>query len=104
VDLKYVNDCIKLAEDLGIRADVDDREEKLSRKIRDAEIEWINMIIVYGEKEKGSQKLSVRMRNQEMLELSVNEIKRIIEEHMKGFPYRKLSMPTLLSKNIVFHG
>jgi threonyl-tRNA synthetase len=101
---EHAEDCANLAGQLGIRADIDDREEKLSRRIRDAEVEWVNMIIVYGDREKSSDKLPVRMRNGEMLQLTVAEIKKIIDGHMKDFPMRSLAVPMTLSKNIVFHG
>ena len=46
-----------------IRADIDDREESVSRKIRDAEKEWTPIIVVVGEKESKSKIFTPRFRN-----------------------------------------
>ena len=44
------------------RVDIDDREETVPRKIRDAEKEWIPYIIVLGEREVGRDRFPVRDR------------------------------------------
>src|SRR5207245_4285327 len=56
----------------GIRADIDDREESVAKRIRSAEKEWIPYILVIGEREELDQtKLSVRIRSSgETVELS----------------------------------
>ena len=104
VSSAFVGDCTKLAGELGARADIDDREEKLTRKIRDAETEWVSMIVVYGEKEKKDGKLPVRMRDGKVISLSVDELRNMIKDEMKGYPFRRLAVPMLISKNVVFHG
>jgi threonyl-tRNA synthetase len=99
-----VKDCEKLAEKLPARVDIDDREEKVSRKIRDAEREWINFIIVYGEKEKKTGRLPVRVRSGEIKELSFQELQKEIKKKLESYPYEELTLPRLLSKRIVFRG
>jgi threonyl-tRNA synthetase len=101
---EFTEECVKIARDIGARADVDDREEKLSRKIRDAETEWVSMIVVYGGKERAEGKLPVRMRDGEPLSLTAAELKALVNREMKGYPQMRLAVPMLLSKNIVFHG
>ena len=66
----FVKICEKLIEDFNkkspfihIRADIDDREESVSRKIRDAEKEWTPIIVVVGEKESKSKTFSPRFRD-----------------------------------------
>src|SRR5437899_10950795 len=49
-------------EEAGIRADLDDRDDTLQSRIRDAELSWVPYIIVFGERELKSEKLSVRTR------------------------------------------
>ncbi len=67
VNDEYINPCLDLAARLtaatGCRADVDDRDMKIGKKIREAEKEWTPLIVVYGEKEADSGKLPVRFRN-----------------------------------------
>lgn len=95
---EYVEDCIKIAEEIKARVDVDDRDASVSKKIRDAEREWIPIIIVYGEKErKGIFKPRYRFECEEK-EIDIEGLKILVEEKMKGFPFRKLPLPILLSK------
>jgi threonyl-tRNA synthetase len=67
VGQEFVEDCLKIADGLDARVDVDDMDDKVGKKIRNAEMEWINMIIVVGEKEKSTGKLPVRMRSGEQV-------------------------------------
>ncbi len=46
--------------DSDIRASVDERNEKIGRKIRDAEISKVPFMLVIGEKEAGEGTVSVR--------------------------------------------
>ncbi|MAH42728.1 threonine--tRNA ligase [archaeon] len=104
----FIKDCEKIAKQLveaGIRADVDDRSDTVGKKIRDAEIDWIPFIVVYGEKEKSSGKLAVRFReNGQVKQLSGDELIKLIKQETKGYPFRKSTMNMLLSKRPVFVG
>lgn len=48
-----------------IRAEVDDRNEKVGRKIRDNELKRVPYLLIVGEKEEGNQKVSVRKQGGE---------------------------------------
>ncbi len=88
-----------------IRVDVDDRVESVGKKIRDAEIEWVPIIVVVGEKEKKAGKLAVRFRKTGKVEnMSVDKLINIIKEETKGKPFRPLTLPRLISKRPVFIG
>jgi threonyl-tRNA synthetase len=100
----FVADCEKMAEQLRARVDIDDRDEKVARKIRDAEREWIPYIVVYGEKERESGKLSVRLRSGEIKEYKIEELKEELEKKIESYPYEELLLPKLLSKRVVFRG
>ena len=104
ISQNFLKDCEKLADTLCARVDIDDRDEKVARKIRDAEKEWINMIIVFGAKEKESGKLPVRLRSGEINDYTPDELKKDIENRMKGYPFEGLTLPRLLSKRPVFRG
>jgi threonyl-tRNA synthetase len=101
---EFVEDCGAIANALPGRIDIDDRDEKVGRKIRDAEREWVNLIMVFGEKEKEKGKLPVRLRSGEIQEFGLKELKRELEIGNQGFPYEELPVPKLLSKRIVFRG
>ena len=89
----------------SIRADIDDRVESVGKKIRDAETEWTNLIVVMGEKEKASGKLAVRFRETgEVKQMSAEELAAFVKKETAGYPFRPLPLPLLISKRPVFHG
>ena len=82
-----------------IRVDVDDRNESIGKRIREAEKEWIRYILVIGEKEAGSQNLSIRDRQTgSVRELSFDEFISEISEQTNGKPTTGLNLPKYLSK------
>ncbi len=88
----------------GLRADVDDRDLSVSRKIRDAEKEWIPYIVVLGEKEKESGKLTVRIRGSGVKEMSRDDLVSMIKAHTAKYPTRRLPLPPMLSMRPKFRG
>ncbi|MCI7790209.1 MAG: threonine--tRNA ligase, partial [Lachnospiraceae bacterium] len=78
---KYVDYAKEIAQDLRedkIRVEVDDRDEKLGYKIREARMDKVPYMIIVGEKEKNNKSISVRQRDgepdkQEMGEMQLKE-------------------------------
>ncbi|MEM3395830.1 MAG: threonine--tRNA ligase [Thermoplasmata archaeon] len=101
---QFVEDCIKIARELGCRADVDDRDESVSKRIREAEREWVNIIAVYGEKEKAGGKLNLRMRSGESAEMTPEELKKYVREKTAGYPFIGLPLSLRLSRRPIFRG
>ncbi len=81
----------------GIRVDLDDRDMTVSRKIRDAEKEWIPYIVVVGEKEVREKTVTVRRRCGGIETLKVEELIEEIEKLIGKMPKKPLPLPTLLS-------
>ena len=63
----------------GLRVDVDERDETVGKRIRDAEIEKIPYVIVYGDKESDAS-LAVRKRGGEQSTLSLEALRAEISE------------------------
>lgn len=68
-----------------IRAEVDDRDEKLGYKIREARMDKVPYMIIIGEKEKHNKTISVRQRDaepdkQEMGEMQLDRFVGIVKE------------------------
>ena len=81
------------------RIDIDDRNESIGKRIREAEREWIPYILVIGAKESGSDTLSIRDRQTGNLhELSHEDFVNEIKSRMGGMPTAGLNLPLLLSK------
>jgi len=93
-----------MARKIDVRVDVDDRDGKIGKKIRDAEREWVNLIVVYGDKEAESRKLPVRFRNSNMREMSLKEIVEHIQGETDRYPNIGLPLNMMLSKRVKFRG
>ena len=82
-----------------IRVDIDDRNETIGKRIREAEKEWIRYILVIGEKEVNSEKLSVRDRQTgETRELFFQAFLDQIKNQTKNKPFSQLNLPMYLSQ------
>ncbi|MCF6361205.1 MAG: threonine--tRNA ligase [Cyclobacteriaceae bacterium] len=57
---EYANSVFEELKELDIRGFLDNRDEKIGRKIRDAEVKKIPFMIIVGEKEQADNKISVR--------------------------------------------
>ncbi|ADO45676.1 threonyl-tRNA synthetase [Hydrogenobacter thermophilus TK-6] len=69
----------------GLRVEVDDRDERLSAKIRDAEVQKIPYVIVIGDKEVSQGKISVRSKKEGNLgSMSVEEFIKHIKDKIKS--------------------
>ncbi len=88
-----------------IRADFDDRQERVQKKIRDAEKDWIPYIIVIGDKEIEAKKVPVRVRQDGKLhDMSLKELTSIIKSQVKGKPYRSVPLPMSVQSRPKFVG
>jgi len=85
---EYAKEVAQFLEISDIRALVDERNEKIGRKIRDAEVSKIPFMLIVGEKEMESGQLSVRrhgqgdqgaMSKEEFVKLIADEISQLID-------------------------
>lgn len=60
----YANDVFLTLQENDIRGYVDHRDEKIGRKIRDAEVAKVPMMIIVGEKEQAEGRVSVRRKGE----------------------------------------
>ncbi|MFH1420408.1 MAG: threonine--tRNA ligase [Candidatus Aenigmatarchaeota archaeon] len=101
----YCEKLLNQLETANMRIDIDDRTESVQKKVRDAEMEWIPLIVVVGEKEKMSNKLAVRFREtSQVKQMPADEIIKYVKERVVGKPFRPLTMPKLLTKRPIFVG
>jgi threonyl-tRNA synthetase len=110
---EFIKDCRKIIDKFGdlsknnfIRIDIDDRDESVGRKIRDAEKEWIPIIIVIGELERKTNSYKPRFRNSDIGEndksYKLGELNERIMNMSDGFPQQKLPLPIYISKRPKF--
>jgi len=96
--------ALEIARELGFRVDVDDRDETVGKKIRDAGREWIPYVAVMGDEELASGKLMVTVRadstpkTASKVLMSVDDLRKRISSETEGKPWRRLPLPVKLSE------
>jgi threonyl-tRNA synthetase len=99
----HLDYCLKITDELltsnRIRTDIDDRDESVAKRIRDAESEWIQYILVIGDNEIQNQNLTVRDRQQRgrQIRMTPEEFVKKISAQLQGKPYIPLNLPKNLS-------
>lgn len=97
--IPFCEKILKYLKGNSIRCDLDDREDTLSKKIREAETEWIHYILIIGEKEIESNSLSVRDRiKKENYTIAIDEFINLIKDQIKDKPFLPINLQELLSK------
>ena len=106
-EAKRLRDTIRSMSRNGARIDIDDRVEGISRKIRDAEKDWVPIILVIGEKEKASGQYQPRIRRAELLgphaqakdgtSYTLEQIVEISDDNMANKPFLEMTLSEYLS-------
>ena len=83
--LDYANKVAEELKDAGVRVEVDDRNERLQAKIRNAQMQKVSYMFIVGDREAEDKKVAVRKRNGEDLgskdlENFIKALKKEIEE------------------------
>jgi threonyl-tRNA synthetase len=94
---EYCFDLLKEIEEANIRVDIDDTNESLGKRIRNAEKEWIPYTIVIGEKEMEEKILAVNIRNEEKKNMKSKELIEEIKEKIKDRSFMILNMNKQIS-------
>lgn len=100
----YVDGAQALADRIPFRVDVDDRDAKVGKKIREAEKEWVPYTLVVGERELAGGDLTVRTRFGEQLTMTLAEFVERVSAETAGKPTRPANTPRLLSRRPIFVG
>lgn len=88
-----------------VRVDIDNRDETVGKKIREAEKEWVPYIIVVGEKEAAAESYQVRVRGEaKPVKYSAQELQSVIHQETADKPYRLVPMPIYLADRPQFVG
>lgn len=83
--LDYAKEIYEDLKELGVRVKLDDRNEKLSYKMRESQTKKINLSLILGDKEKDSSQISYRHHNNnETISLSKEEFYKFIKEKIES--------------------
>jgi len=106
VSERFSEKCMELSNKLNnlfIRTDLDDRELTVGKKIRDAEVNWIPLIVVIGGKEVENNILSVRIRKERKeLKMTLDQLIEFVEKSRKNKPKIFLPYPKEVSKQPIW--
>jgi threonyl-tRNA synthetase len=93
---EYAQEVYSELEEIDIRGIVDHRDEKIGRKIRDAEVKKIPFMLIVGEKEQEEGKVSIRKHGQgDLGSMTINEF---IELFKAELPTNKPVKPVITDK------
>ncbi|UCH71338.1 MAG: threonine--tRNA ligase [Candidatus Bathyarchaeota archaeon] len=105
---RFVENAEKIADEIGrhrIRVDLDDRPLTIQKKVREAETEWINYVLVIGQKEIESRTLPIRDRKERKIrKIRLQEFIGEVNKKTEGMPFKPLVLPRRLSERPRFFG
>jgi threonyl-tRNA synthetase len=100
--------AFEIAEDLGFRTDIDERDETVAKKIRDAGREWVPYVVVIGDEELASGHLTVTVRidstpkSAARSKMSIEDLRKRLSSETAGKPWRRLPLSVKLSERPKF--
>jgi threonyl-tRNA synthetase len=75
----------------------------MQKKVREAETEWVNFVVVIGEREITSGVLPVRDRKlRKIRQMKLQELAEEVRKDVEGKPFLPLTLPKLLSRRPLF--
>jgi len=87
-----------------VRCDLDDREESVGKKVREAGMDWVPYVIVVGDEEIANKKLTVTIRKKSQPnkpykeQFTVDTLTAAVKAEIGSMPFRPLYTPRKLSK------
>ncbi|MGH2566606.1 MAG: His/Gly/Thr/Pro-type tRNA ligase C-terminal domain-containing protein, partial [Ginsengibacter sp.] len=91
--LSYAENVLSELKNNDIRAEIDDRSEKIGKKIRDTELAKIPLMLILGEKEVNDNKVSVRRQGKgDEGVKNLSEVIEIIQDEVKN---KKITEPAV---------
>ena len=82
----YAKEVVNKLKDMNVNGVIDERNEKIGRKIRDNELKRIPYLLIVGEKEQENGQISVRKQGAgDMGAMSVEDFANIVNEEVKKF-------------------
>ena len=80
---KFSEEIFRRLKNENIRVELDSRNETISKKVRDAQLEKFNYVVTIGDKEENNKKLAVRTRGGEVkFDVDMNEFIEGIKEEI----------------------
>jgi threonyl-tRNA synthetase len=101
----YCDDLVEELADAEIRADVDDRNESVGKRIARAETDWVPYYVVVGGDEIESGEFGVNIRaDDDEIPMSFDELRDHVAEEIAGLPTKARYLPKHVSDHPSFTG
>jgi threonyl-tRNA synthetase len=101
----YCDDLVERLADHEIRADVDERDESVGKRIATAETDWVPYYVVVGDREIEGDELGVNVRaTGEELDMPFEDLLATVEDELGELPRRKRYLPAHVSDHPSFTG
>jgi len=82
-----------------VRADIDDRDESVDKRVRDAELNWIPYVAVVGKREVDANSVALRRREDgKQYNANLSDLKKEIIAFTAGYPTIPLKLPVKVSQ------
>ncbi len=100
---KHMEYAEKVAAALYCRMDIDDRDETVGKKIRDAGKEWVPYVVVVGDEEVANENITVTVRSESLpdkpvkVKMTVEELNERVFGELAGFPFKRHPLSVRLS-------
>ncbi len=96
---RHLQYCFNLASQLQARVEIDDRNDTVPQKVREAEVNWIPFIVVIGDREIENNMLSLRERSfSQQREVKIDELQKQLSQSQGDKPFEPLGWPKQISK------
>lgn len=84
--IPYAKEVLKALENEGIRVELDDRQEKIGYKIREAQLQKLPYMLILGEKEVEAKAVGVRVRKEgDIGKMSLDDFINRVKEDVKAY-------------------
>ncbi len=101
--IAFAEELVKTINAAQVRCDIDDRNETMGKKVREAGMDWVPYVIVVGDEEVTSKMLTVTVRKKSQPnkpfkeQLSIDALVAAVKKDTEGKPFRPLYTPRKLS-------
>ena len=101
--IAFAEELVKTINAAQVRCDIDDRNETIGKKVREAGMDWVPYVIVVGDEEVASKMLTVTVRKKSQPnkpfkeQLSIVDLIAAVKKDTEGKPFRPLYTPRKLS-------
>jgi threonyl-tRNA synthetase len=103
--LEYCDELVDDLEAAGLRADVDDRDETVGKRIARAETDWVPYYVVVGDDEMGGAPLGVNIRaDGTEREVSLDDLRELVAADVGDLPAPRRYLPRHVSDHPHFTG